>query len=86
MDMTTCTLDELIDALQEAREDHGGDKKVVFASNYGDRCRTQQAHGIRGRVEEALLTESGYSDSGYALADEDEDHGDYEQNGVLVIK
>lgn len=86
MDMTTCTLDELIAALQEAREDHGGDKKVVFASNYGDRCRTQQAHGLRGRVEETALVESGYSDSGYAVADDDSDMDGDDDNVVLLIK
>lgn len=70
-DFETTTLDELIAKLQEAREDYGGDAKVLFASSYGDRGRTQQAHRIRGHVEQVAVTESGYSDSGYALADDD---------------
>lgn len=89
MDMRTCTLDELIAALEEAREDFGGDKKVVFASNYGDRFRTQQAHGLRGDVEETALVKSGYSDSGYAVPDNDDDMDEDERdddNVVLLIK
>ena len=87
MDITTITLDELIAMATEAREEFGGDKKVVFTSNYGDRCRTQQAHEIHGRFEEAQLVKSGYSDSGYAVADDEEEmEADYNTNGVLVIK
>lgn len=87
MDMQTCTLDELIAALEEAREEHGGNVKVVFTSNYGDRGRTQQAHRLYARVEETQLVESAYSDSGYAVADSDEGmHDEYEERKVLVIE
>jgi hypothetical protein len=68
----TITLDELIAQLQEERETYGGDAQVLFASDYGDRGRTQQAHRIRGHVEQVAVAESGYSDSGYAVADEDD--------------
>jgi len=87
MGMDTCTLDDLIAALQEAKDEHGGDVKVVFTSNYGDRARTQQAHRLYGRVEETQLVESAYSDSGYAVADSDEGmHDEYTERKVLVIE
>lgn len=69
----TITLDELIEELQEARTFHGGTAKVVFASSYGDRARTQQAHGIRGDIVEVPLRETAYSDSGYCVADSDDE-------------
>lgn len=67
----TVTLDELIASLQQAREEHGGDAKVLFASSYGDRARTMQAHRLRGEVQAVALRDSAYSDSGVALADDD---------------
>lgn len=69
-DFETATIDELIRALKDARADYGGKAKVLFASNYGDRGGTQQAHRIRARFEQVQVTESGYSDSGYAVADD----------------
>lgn len=78
--LQTITVGELIARLQG--EDP--DAQVVFASDYGDRGRTRQAHAIRGHVEEALLHESAYSDSGFALSDDDADQ-DGEQ-AVLVIR
>lgn len=77
--LKTITVRELIESLQG--EDP--DMPVVFASNYGDRGRTKQAHGLRGRVEETVLVQSGYSDSGYAIADNDDETQD--DNIVLCI-
>lgn len=73
----TITLKELEQALAQARRDYGdeaGDMLVCFTSSYGDRGRTEQAHSLRGVVDEVTLRESAYSDSGYAVADEDDDH------------
>lgn len=50
--------------------------RVLFSSDYGDRSRTEQAHPIRGRVEEVTLRDSAYSNSGYAVADGDDDDDD----------
>lgn len=70
--LRSCTVQELLDALE------GEDRKamVVFASNYGDLGKTQQVHAIAGDVEEQIIEESAYSDSGWAVQrreDEDEE-------------
>lgn len=59
--------------LREALEGIPGDALVAFASDYGDRGNTQQIHRLRGRVTEETIEESGYSDSGFAIRDTDED-------------
>ena len=61
--MKTITVRALIEKLYN--EDP--DALVIFSANYGDRARTEQALPIRGTVEEVFLTESGYSDSGFAV-------------------
>ncbi len=78
--LKTITVGELMQLLS----DYDPATPAIFASNYGDRGRTQQAHGLRGHAEEVQLCESGYSDSGYAVADEEDD--DNEQDTYLLIK
>jgi hypothetical protein len=64
----TITKAELLQALADLNDnDH-----IAVASDYGDRCHTQQLHRLRGNVEEVAVRESGYSDSGFAV-DEDGD-------------
>ncbi len=46
---------------------------VAFACDYGDYHHTEQALGLRGELEEALLEESAYSTSGWAVASSDEE-------------
>lgn len=70
--LNTITVQELIDRLS----DEDPDAKVIFASGYGDRGNTQQAHGLRGRCEEVVLTESCYSDSGWAVSRDDDGDGE----------
>ncbi len=85
------TLDELIDALEDARNAHGGDMIVTFASNYGDRSRTQQVHELSGDVDELPICERpGYSVSGFAIDESEDDDSDeectnVERQRVLVI-
>jgi len=74
--MTTVTLRALIESLQEAEEEHGPDVPIVFSSDYGDLCHTQQAHSLDGNVKVTSLKESGYSCSGYRITDEDDDDHD----------
>lgn len=76
MDLKTLTVRELIDRLQE--EDP--DMPVVFTADYGDRGHTEQAIPIRGRIEETGLSRTAYSDSGYKLDDENDEHT------ILVIR
>lgn len=49
------------------------DARVFFVCNYGDRQRTQQALPVSEVVESdtGLLAETGYSQSGIALVDEE---------------
>lgn len=65
----TITKEELIEAL----EDLPDGAQVAFSSDYGDHCHTQQAHELRGNVEQVTLRESAYSDSGWAVKDDEED-------------
>lgn len=74
--MRTITAAQLIAELEGIPPD----AKVVFASDYGDRCGTQQVHFLRGYIERVTIKESGYSDSGYAV---DED-GDGEESVYLI--
>jgi hypothetical protein len=60
------TVRELIDAL----EGYDDDTVVVITSDYGDHCHTEQALGV-DEVEQVDLEENAYSDSGYAVADDD---------------
>ena len=78
----TTTIQNLIDALEDAREAYGADAPVVFASDYGDIVHTQQVHLLDGDVDESIVEESAYSGSGWAVS-EDEDGS--ETQTVLVL-
>lgn len=65
----TITKSALIEALEDIVDD---DALIAFASDYGDHCHTQQLHRIKGNIEEVPVKESAYSDSGFAVADDDE--------------
>lgn len=78
----SCSLDELIRTLKDARDEHGGETIVCFASNYGDHSRTQQVHSLNGDIDEYPIKESGYSDSRYAIDESDDPEGG---QTVLVI-
>ena len=82
--LRTITVAELIDLLE------GEDPKaeVIFSTDYGDYHHTAQALPIRGEFEEALVEESAYSNSGFALASDDEDQDDEENEGrkFLVLR
>jgi hypothetical protein len=69
----TTTKAELIAALDDLNDND----LVAFASNYGDITSTMQVHPISGNIDEHRLCESAYSDSGYAIADDD--RGDDEE-------
>jgi hypothetical protein len=77
----TITKAELIEAL----EDLNDDDQIAFASDYGDITHTQQVHGIRGRIEEATLCESAYSDSGWAIRDEDDEEDEDENESKQTV-
>lgn len=82
----TLTVGELIERLRE----QDSNARVVFASDYGDRCHTQQAHEVDGEFEPARLVRSGYSASGYAVKTADElqeplDDG-WDDDVVLVLR
>jgi hypothetical protein len=51
------------------------DLLVVFTCPYGDRGNTEQAIPIKGETEEREVEESGYSHSGFALVDVDDEKG-----------
>jgi len=61
------TVEDLIEFLQQ----YDPKSKVVFTSDYGDICHTQQCHAVQmvGDLDEmgGVLKESAYSNSGVAL-------------------
>jgi len=61
--LNTLTVAELIELLQ----DQDPDAQVIFSTDYGDYHHTQQALGLRGRVEEVTVSESAYSNSGFQV-------------------
>jgi hypothetical protein len=70
------TAAQLLQLAKDIILDHGEDVEVVFTSNYGDRCRTEQVHFLKGEYEDQEIEESGYSDSGWALKGSDDDRDD----------
>ena len=80
--LKTITVAELIAILQ----DEDPDARVIFSTDYGDHCHTQQALPLRGRTCEVLVRESGYSTSGFALVDEDCERPRATDETFLVIE
>lgn len=76
----TCTVQDLLDAL----EGQDPEALVCFASNYGDRGNTQQVHALDGNVEPEKLSATAYSDSGWAIAP-DEDHDDTTDGPMVLV-
>lgn len=70
--MRTITVQQLRDLL----EDEDPDALVIFSADYGDYHRTAQALPLKGEVEEVEIEKSAYSNSGYAIAESDEDAED----------
>ena len=67
----TATKEEIIEALQDLPDG----ASVAFSSDYGDHSHTLQLHRLKGDVEPVAITESSYSDSGFAVNDEDYPRG-----------
>lgn len=67
--LKTITVRELLDRLR----DEDPEMPVIVSADYGDRGRTQQALGLKGRLDEVTLRPTPYSASGYAVADGEED-------------
>ncbi len=67
MAFKTMTVAQLIDLLEGERQD----AKVIFSTNYGDYSRTMQALPLRGECDEVMIEKSAYSNSGFAVAEND---------------
>lgn len=66
--LRTITVAELIEALQG--EDPAA--RVLFSTDYGDYSHTPQALPISGDFEEAIVEKSAYSNSGFAVVQDEE--------------
>lgn len=77
----TITVAQLLEAL----EGEDPEALVVFSTDYGDYCHTQQALPLKGELEEVEIKESGYSNSGFAIIEE-EDRDDDEEPEVEGAK
>ena len=75
------TAGELIALLQDLPED----AEIAFASDYGDRSHTQQAHPIKGDIRSAFLTKSAYSASGWAVKSYDQEEEDDDKDAGKEI-
>lgn len=69
------TINDLIDLLQDAANEHGGDAQVIVTANYGDRCHTPQALFLDGNIEKTNIKTSGYSCSGYQVCEDEDGEG-----------
>lgn len=67
--LRTITVAELIKRL----EGEDPEARVIFSTNYGDFSRTEQALPLRGNFDEVTIEKSAYSNSGFAVASDDED-------------
>lgn len=68
--------------LRKALEDYPDDAPVVVSCDYGDRGNTQQvlAFDAVDGISRGEVCESGYSTSGYALGDEEDDADELEED------
>jgi hypothetical protein len=57
---------------------------VVFSSDYGDHSHTEQVHAIRGEFEEVQIETSAYSQSGWAVINEDDDEADVNDAPTVI--
>jgi hypothetical protein len=69
--------------LREALESFEPDAPVVFTYNYGDRAGTS-AVGVIRVVAEMPLRSTGYSATGLALREDDDEGDDNEQTAVVL--
>ncbi len=83
--LKSITVDELIERLQDIKAEHGGEAMIAFSSNYGDYGKTQQVHVIDGEAEERDIEESGYSQSGFAVVEYEQDEDDAREFQKMVI-
>jgi hypothetical protein len=72
--------------LRELLEEQDDDMPVIFGTDYGDHHHTTQALPIRGVLTETTVTESAYSNSGFAVSEDDEDDRDGESTTYLLIQ
>lgn len=84
MTLRTLTVRELIDLLSNEDEN----ALVITSADYGDRSHTAQALPLRGHLETVTIRESGYSNSGFAIDDEDDLDASNDEDGdtYLVIR
>ncbi|MCI4896078.1 hypothetical protein [Vibrio vulnificus] len=80
-------LSEMLIELEKLIESGKGDLKVAYCSDYGDHINTAQIHGVFVEsIGEAQMSESAYSDSGWAIiTDHEEDHDDKDLMSVYTL-
>jgi hypothetical protein len=76
-------LSKLIEELQD-QLDYAGDMDVALVSDYGDYTHTKQALDVEC-IQVATASESGYSESGWAILDCEDREDEDETREVLAI-
>ena len=78
--LRTMTVGEVRDLLA----DYDDSMKVVFAADYGDHSHTMQALAV-GSADLGHVTETAYSNSGFAVLDEDSDEAFGHDGEAFVV-
>ena len=77
--------------LKDLLDDYDDNDLVAFSSDYGDHCHTEQIHIIEGQADYQQVARSGYSASGWAVAEDDHDDDesqeleDYQPSTKILI-
>jgi hypothetical protein len=79
--LKTITVGELKDLLDGYDED----TPVIFSADYGDYHHTPQALPLKGEAEDVTVTETGYSNSGFAVVTEEDEEIDYDEDEQFLL-
>lgn len=85
--MRSMTGQELLDLLSELPDETLA-RPIIFSVDYGDYSHRQQALPLRGEFRDVTIKKSAYSQSGFAIVDQDnEDDTDPRQvTGYLLVE
>ena len=79
--LRTITVRDLIDLL----EGESPDARVIVSADYGDHSHTEQALPLRGELDTVTITKTAYSNSGWAIAEPDEDAEDSDSSDETFL-
>src|SRR5688572_5391598 len=75
-----------VEHLRELLEDQADEALVIFTTDYGDHSHTPQALPLEGEIEEVTISESAYSNSRWAIDEDDDEDQEEAKQKYLVIR